>query len=60
MSAHVVVEESCFQDGHAPTILNDIRTCVATHFAISFEHSTFQLETSAQRHQEEALAAHHP
>ena len=60
ISAHIVVDDDCFQDGHAPTILDDIRTCVATHFAISFEHSTFQLETSAQRHHEEALATHHP
>ena len=60
ISAHIVVDDDCFQDGHAPTMLDDIRTCVATHFAISFEHSTFQLETSAQRHHEEALATHHP
>lgn len=44
LSAHVVVESGCFQDGHAPQILDDLQKCVAEHFAISIEHSTFQLE----------------
>jgi cobalt-zinc-cadmium efflux system protein len=44
LSAHVTVEESCFQDGHAPQILDDLQRCVAEHFSISAEHSTFQLE----------------
>lgn len=44
ISAHVVVRDACFQDGHAPRILDDLQTCVATHFDISVEHSTFQLE----------------
>jgi cobalt-zinc-cadmium efflux system protein len=44
LSAHVTVEESCFQDGHAPEILDDLQRCVAEHFSISVEHSTFQLE----------------
>lgn len=45
ITAHVIVDDRCFADGHAPAILHDIRECVATHFPVSFEHSTFQLET---------------
>ncbi|MGI9824414.1 cation diffusion facilitator family transporter [Agromyces sp. Marseille-Q5079] len=44
LSAHVVVEPSCFRDGHAPKILGDLQECVATHFRVNIEHSTFQLE----------------
>jgi cobalt-zinc-cadmium efflux system protein len=42
LSAHVVVEDSCFSDGHAPQILDQVQACVAGHFDV--EHSTFQLE----------------
>lgn len=44
LSAHVTVEDSCFQDGHAPQILDDLQKCVAEHFSIKVEHSTFQIE----------------
>lgn len=54
ISAHVVVDDSCFADRHAPDILTSIRTCVAEHFNVSFEHSTIQLETAAQRAHEHA------
>jgi cobalt-zinc-cadmium efflux system protein len=42
LSAHVVVEESCFVDGHAPQILDELQECLIGHFDL--EHSTFQLE----------------
>jgi cobalt-zinc-cadmium efflux system protein len=42
LSAHVVVDEDCFTDGHAPQILDQIQSCLAGHFDV--EHSTFQLE----------------
>jgi cobalt-zinc-cadmium efflux system protein len=42
LSAHVVVDEGCFADGHAPQILDEIQRCLAGHFDV--EHSTFQLE----------------
>ncbi|GAA1136937.1 cation diffusion facilitator family transporter [Nesterenkonia lutea] len=45
ISAHVVVDDECFQDGCAPETLVRLRSCVAEHFDISVEHSTFQLET---------------
>ncbi|TKV57652.1 cation transporter [Nakamurella flava] len=44
LSAHVVVDDSCFHDGHVPEMLDQLQQCVAEHFAISVEHSTFQLE----------------
>lgn len=47
LSAHVVVEDECFRDGHAGRILDQLQECVATHFEISVEHSTFQIEPVA-------------
>jgi cobalt-zinc-cadmium efflux system protein len=44
LTAHVVVDDSCFRDGHAPQMLDELQRCVAGHFDISVEHSTFQLE----------------
>ena len=45
LSAHVVIEDSCFSDGHAPRLLDQLQACLAGHFDI--EHSTFQLEAAA-------------
>lgn len=45
ISAHVVVDESCFSAGCAPEKLAELRRCVAEHFDVAVEHSTFQLET---------------
>lgn len=44
ISAHVVVQDACFRDGHAPPVLDALQRCVATEFDVSVEHSTFQLE----------------
>ncbi|MCK6210229.1 cation diffusion facilitator family transporter [Georgenia sp. EYE_87] len=44
LSAHVVLDDSCFRDGHAPQVLDLLQACVARHFPVSVEHSTFQLE----------------
>ena len=44
LSAHVVVRAECFHDGHAPRLLDDLQACVAGHFDVAIEHSTFQLE----------------
>lgn len=44
LSAHVVVDDSCFLDGHLPQLLDQLQRCVADHFPISIEHSTFQFE----------------
>ncbi|HEV2368990.1 MAG TPA: cation diffusion facilitator family transporter [Acidimicrobiales bacterium] len=44
LSAHVVVEDSCFMDHHAPRILDELQLCLGDHFDV--EHSTFQLEAA--------------
>lgn len=44
LTAHVVVEDSCFYDGHTAQMLDALQHCVAEHFAVQIEHSTFQLE----------------
>jgi cobalt-zinc-cadmium efflux system protein len=44
LTAHVVVDDECFYDGHASQILDELQACVADHFSIAIEHSTFQLE----------------
>ncbi|MDO8108034.1 cation diffusion facilitator family transporter [Isoptericola sp. b441] len=44
ITAHVVVEMDCFTSGHAPDLLDRLQECLATHFDVSVEHSTFQLE----------------
>jgi len=44
LTAHVVVDDSCFQDGHVPQMLDQLQACVADHFTVSVAHSTFQLE----------------
>ncbi len=44
ISAHVVVDEGCFRDGHAARILDALQECVATDFDVAVTHSTFQIE----------------
>ena len=58
VTAHVVVADSCFRDGSAVTILDRIRSCVASHFEVSVEHSTFQLETAELGGQEPQSVRH--
>ncbi|MCZ2401934.1 cation transporter [Paenarthrobacter sp. Z7-10] len=47
LTAHVVVDDGCFTDGHVPRLLDQLQQCVAGHFQISIEHSTFQLEPAS-------------
>ncbi|MCL2615003.1 MAG: cation transporter, partial [Nocardioidaceae bacterium] len=50
LSVHLVVDDACFQDGHAPRILDQVQHCLGGHFDV--EHSTFQLEPlSHQAHE---------
>ncbi|MGI9589484.1 MAG: cation diffusion facilitator family transporter [Dietzia maris] len=58
ISAHVVVEDQCFESGHAPQILEEILTCVKEHFPVSFDHATIQLETAAVRDRESPAVQH--
>lgn len=54
LSAHVVVGDECFRDGHAPEILAELQACVASHFPVAIEHSTFQLEPASHADSEHA------
>ena len=47
LTAHVVVDDECFFDGHAPKMLDQLQSCVAEHFDVQIEHSTFQLEMAS-------------
>lgn len=47
LTAHVVVRDSCFTDGHSAKMLVDLQQCVREHFEISIEHSTFQIEPAS-------------
>ena len=42
LSAHIVVDDECFSDGHTPQLLDHVQACLADHFDV--EHSTFQFE----------------
>jgi cobalt-zinc-cadmium efflux system protein len=55
LTAHVVVADSCFTDGHAPQLLDTLQRCLAGHFDV--EHSTFQLEPASHRAHEQAAHA---
>ena len=53
LSAHLVVADSCFNDGHAPQILDQVQRCLVGHFDV--EHSTFQLEPRSHGDHEHAV-----
>ena len=42
ITAHVVVEDDCFHDGHLPPLLDELQSCLTDHFDVA--HSTFQFE----------------
>lgn len=45
LSAHVVVDDGCFHDGHVTQLLDEMQACLVGHFDV--EHSTFQFESVA-------------
>jgi cobalt-zinc-cadmium efflux system protein len=53
LSAHLVVDDSCFSDGHAPQILDRVQACLGGHFDV--EHSTFQLEPRSHAEHEHGM-----
>jgi cobalt-zinc-cadmium efflux system protein len=55
LTAHVVVDDECFRDGHAPQMLDAVQQCLTGHFDI--EHSTIQLEPTSHATHEHR---HHP
>ncbi len=58
LTAHIVVNDECFTDGHATQILSDIKQCVAEHFDVAIHHSTFQIETANITAGEDGAAIH--
>lgn len=44
LTAHVVVDDSCFHDGHLGSLLDELQTCLADDFDVS--HSTIQFESA--------------
>ena len=45
LTAHVVVDDSCFHDGHLGPMLDELQRCLDTDFDV--EHSTIQFEAAA-------------
>jgi cobalt-zinc-cadmium efflux system protein len=52
LTAHVVVDDSCFHNGHLPALLDQLQHCLAGHFDV--EHSTFQFEPTGHADHESA------
>jgi cobalt-zinc-cadmium efflux system protein len=57
LTAHVVIDDHCFTTSHAPMILDELQQCVAEHFDVPVEHSTFQLEPATHRRHEHDIHA---
>jgi cobalt-zinc-cadmium efflux system protein len=55
LTAHVVIDDSCFLDGHVPQLLDQLQQCLAGHFDV--EHSTFQFEPLSHAAHEHAAHA---
>lgn len=53
LTAHVVVDDEYLAAGNGGPLLRELQQCVAEHFPISVEHSTFQIEPAS--YQEEHL-----
>lgn len=54
LTAHVVVQDSCFHDGHLGQMLDELQDCLRDDFDIA--HSTLQFES--ERHAEHEHATH--
>ncbi len=54
MTAHVVVDDTCFLDGHLGPMLDELQTCLSDDFNV--EHSTIQFE--ARSHAEHEHETH--
>lgn len=53
LTAHVVLEDRCFQDGHSTELLCHLQHCLAEHFEVSIAHTTLQLEPAGHASHEE-------
>lgn len=45
LTAHLVVDDSCFHDGHLAQMLDEVQACLAKEFDV--EHSTIQFEAGS-------------
>ncbi|MEO8555681.1 MAG: cation diffusion facilitator family transporter [Actinomycetota bacterium] len=54
LTAHVVVDDTSFYDGHLPSLLDELQRCLTGHFDV--EHSTIQFEAGS--HAEHERPAH--
>lgn len=52
LTAHVVVDDGCFHDGHVPQLLDALQACLAGHFDV--DHSTFQIEPVSHAEHEQS------
>jgi cobalt-zinc-cadmium efflux system protein len=50
LSAHIVLSDMCFVDGHVPALLDQTQDCLVGHFDL--EHSTFQFEPASHAEHE--------
>jgi cobalt-zinc-cadmium efflux system protein len=55
LTAHVVVDDSCFYDGHLGSMLDELQRCISDEFDV--EHSTIQFEAPA--HADHEHDTHH-
>jgi cobalt-zinc-cadmium efflux system protein len=55
LSADIVVDDSCFHEGHLPTLLDELQQCLAGLFDV--EHSTIQFEPASHAAHEHAAHA---
>lgn len=44
VTAHVVVDDACFEDARSVRVLRELHACLATHFELPVGHTTFQIE----------------
>lgn len=54
LTAHVVVDDTSFYNGHLPSLLDELQRCLTGHFDV--EHSTIQFEAGS--HAEHERPAH--
>ena len=53
LSAHLVIDDECFHDGHAPRLLDEVLECLVGHFDV--DHSTLQFEPASHAAHESGL-----
>lgn len=55
VTAHIVVDDSCFYDGHLSGLLDELQACLGGHFDVA--HSTFQFEPAGHLDHERSTHA---